>query len=161
MIFVLLFVVLAYLSHHWKFRRLYISFQFKYTKYMEFTSAGLPLLSCHFVEKKSRINYHIWTFPRETALFFLMALLQHSKKRLLTLKRFPSLLKDFLFKIGMGGNPLTVEGFPLFCKWNPRAYKGNIILRIKENKLYDIIYKKCTQAQLWQMTILNWLLSIL
>ena len=32
-----------------------------------------------------------------------------SKNRLLTLKRFPSLLKDFLFKISMRGNPLAVE----------------------------------------------------
>ena len=29
--------------------------------------------------------------------------------RLLTLKRFPSLLKGFLFKIGMRGNPLAVK----------------------------------------------------
>ena len=32
-----------------------------------------------------------------------------SKNRLLTLERFPSPLKDFLFKIGMRGNPLAVE----------------------------------------------------
>ena len=34
----------------------------------------------------------------------------HSKKRLLTVKRFLSLLKDFLFKIGVRGNLLTVKG---------------------------------------------------
>ena len=34
----------------------------------------------------------------------------HSKNRLLTVKRFSSLSKDFIFKIGMRGNPLTVEG---------------------------------------------------
>ena len=32
----------------------------------------------------------------------------HSKNRLLTFKRFFSLLKDFLFKIDTRGNPLTV-----------------------------------------------------
>ena len=33
----------------------------------------------------------------------------HSKNRLLIVKQFPSLLKDFLFKISMRGNPLTVK----------------------------------------------------
>ena len=34
----------------------------------------------------------------------------HFKNRLLTVKRSLSLLEDFLFKIGMRGNPLTVKG---------------------------------------------------
>ena len=33
----------------------------------------------------------------------------HSKNRLLTVKRFRSLLMDFLFKIGIRGNPLKVK----------------------------------------------------
>ena len=37
-------------------------------------------------------------------------LLAHTKNRLLTVKRFPSLLKDFLFKIDIRGNFLTVKG---------------------------------------------------
>ena len=36
----------------------------------------------------------------------------HSKKRLLSVKLFLSLLRDFLFKIDMRGNPLTVKGLP-------------------------------------------------
>ena len=34
----------------------------------------------------------------------------HFKNRLLTVKRFLSLLKDFIFKFGMGGNRLKVKG---------------------------------------------------
>ena len=37
--------------------------------------------------------------------------MSHFKSRLFTVKRFLSLLKDFLFKIGMRINPLTVQGF--------------------------------------------------
>ena len=37
-------------------------------------------------------------------------LIIHSKNRLLTVKRFISLLKNFLFKIAIRGNPFTVKG---------------------------------------------------
>ena len=69
-----------------------------------------------------------------------------SKNRLLAVKWFLSLLKDFLLKTGMRGNPLTlkdcrfkccrfaVKVFSLVWKWNPLSYKGNIISAIKENK---------------------------
>ena len=36
-------------------------------------------------------------------------LILHSKNGLLTVKQFRSLLMDFLLKIGMRGNPLTVK----------------------------------------------------
>ena len=99
---------------------------------------------------------------------------EHSKKRLLTVKRFRSLLMDFLFKIGIRGNPLkvkvlsfqvlyhfTAKVFPLVWKWNHLSYEGSIISMLKVNKFYDMTYKKCTQAQLWQMPILNRSFSII
>ena len=57
--------------------------------------------------------------------------------------------------------PFTFKVFPLACKLNHLTYNGNIISRTKLNTLFDITYKKCTQAQLWLMAILNRLLSIL
>ena len=75
----------------------------------------------------------------------------YSKNRLLTVELFLSLLKDFLFKIGIGGNPLTVKGllFPILSYYCQSISFGlemkyfvvqrNIPnFEYKRKKLYDI-----------------------
>ena len=60
----------------------------------------------------------------------------------MTLKRFPSLLKDFVFKIGMRGNPLAVEQLSFqmltfYCQSISFVLEMKYFLVQKKNNLED------------------------
>ena len=74
----------------------------------------------------------------------------HSKNKLLAVKRFLSLLKDFLFDIGMRRNPLTVKGLSFqILSFHCQSISSDLEMKSfvvqrkynfedKRKKLYDI-----------------------
>ena len=69
-------------------------------------------------------------------LYRLFFYILHSKNRLLTVKWFLSLLKDFLFETGIRGNPLTVKGLSFqmlsfYCQSISSGLEMKLIIIIK------------------------------